>query len=270
MRTIAISRPFGQGPDTAETVRKLGWTPLIFHTVELKPLDPSRIREQTESVLSQGTVDWIVFMSSTGVKLFFDNITPLDRQIITAPNGTHFLAVGPRTRELLVHYGIMEAEVPDSYSSAGVGEWFSRMTPEHIRIVLVRSSSAEDSLARSLEYRGATVTTISLYESALPDDTESVFYLLSRLETGEVDAVLFTSAVSVSNFFKIAETRFETSHLTRLLKNTVVGAIGPVTARRLWDRDVATVVPDEYLIEKAITKLIEKTLKATSAGRPVA
>src|SRR5690349_8328158 len=117
---MAISRPVGQGSDTAEVVRKHGWTPIIFHTVELKPLDPRRIWKLIESVLSQGVIDWIVFMSSTGVKLFFDNITLHNRQVITTLSGTHFLAVGPRTRELLFHYGITEAEVPHTYGSAGV------------------------------------------------------------------------------------------------------------------------------------------------------
>ncbi|HEX4919917.1 MAG TPA: uroporphyrinogen-III synthase [Candidatus Bathyarchaeia archaeon] len=266
---IAVSRPVGKGSDTAEMIQRLGWTPLIFHTVELKPLASEKIRHQIESVLSTGRIDWIVFMSSTGVELFFDNLAPQDRHILSRPNRTRFLAVGPRTKQMLVSNGVSDADIPETYSSTGVDDWFSRIIPKTVRILLVRSASAEDALARSLEYRGATVTTINLYESVVPDDTGSVLDLLSRLKAGEIGAVLFTSAVSVSNFFKIAETRVASNELAHLLENKIVGAIGPVTARMLWDRHVKTVIPDEYLIEKAIAKLIE-TVKADSSKRLVA
>src|SRR6266581_6743436 len=74
-KTIAITRPVGKGTDTAELVKSLGWTPFIFHTVELKPLDDQKIIGQIRSCLTQGQIDWIVFMSSTGVKLLFDVLT---------------------------------------------------------------------------------------------------------------------------------------------------------------------------------------------------
>src|SRR5438093_11970644 len=88
-KTIAITRHVGKGGDTAELVRSLGWTPFIFHTVELKPLDDKKIIDQMRSSLTQGQIDWIVFMSPTGVKLLFDVLASYpDQPIISAE--THF------------------------------------------------------------------------------------------------------------------------------------------------------------------------------------
>src|SRR6266702_5636346 len=109
-RTIAITRPVGKGSDTAELVKSLGWTPFIFHTVELKPLDEQKILGQIQSFLTQGQADWIVFMSSTGVKLLFD-VLASHPSLPRFPHETRFLAVGPRTRDNLLCYGIPEALV---------------------------------------------------------------------------------------------------------------------------------------------------------------
>ncbi len=257
-RTIAVTRPVGTGRDTAEFVRRLGWTPFIFHTVELIPVDDEKIMAQIQSSLTQGQADWIVFMSSTGVKLLFD-VLASHPSLPRFPHETRFLAVGPRTRDNLLRHGITQASVPEKYSSAGVDDWFSHLDPRNLRIVLVRSSSADDSLADSLISKGATVATINAYESGIPGDPKSVFDFLEGLRVGRFAAVLFTSAISVSNFFRIAETRVEGPGVVRLLKRIIVGAIGPITAEQLRNRGVVTNVPDEYLIEKAITKLISQS-----------
>ena len=261
-KTIAITRPVGKGGDTAELVRSLGWTPFIFHTVELKPLDDQKIIDQIQSSLTQGQIDWIVFMSSTGVKLLFDVLASYPN-LPGIPPETRFLAVGPRTRESLLHYGITQTVVPEKYSSAGVDKWFSRLDRKNPRIVLVRSSSADASLADSLTSKGATIETINIYDSGMPTDPQSVFDFLEGLRLGRFAAVLFTSAVSVSNFFRIVEAKFESADVVRLLKRVNVGAIGPITAEQLRNVRVEPVVPDEHLIEKAVEKLISKGVKLT-------
>src|SRR6266566_9218281 len=125
-KTIAITRPVGKGTDTAELVKSLGWTPFIFHTVELKPLDDQKIIGQIRSCLTQGQIDRIVFMSSTGVKLLFDVLASYPN-LPRIPPETRFLAVGPRTRDSLLHYGITQTTVPEKYSSTGLDEWFSQL-----------------------------------------------------------------------------------------------------------------------------------------------
>ena len=127
-RTIAITRPVGRGKDTAEIVRSLGWLPFIFHTVELRPLEGQKIREQVLSSLMQGPVDWMVFMSSTGVNLLFDNV-PSEANLRELMRATRFLSVGPRTREALFHRGVKQVPVPDKYSSTGIAEFFARIDP---------------------------------------------------------------------------------------------------------------------------------------------
>jgi len=254
-KTIAITRPVGRGSDTAELVKSLGWTPFIFHTVELKPLDEQMVLDQIQSCLTQDRVDWIVFMSSTGVKLLFDIITS-HPNLPRIPPKTRFLAVGPRTRDSLIRYGITQTTVPEEYSSAGVDEWFSQLDRKNLHIALIRSSSADASLANSLVSQGATVATVNIYDSGMPTDPRSVFDFLEGLRLGRFAAVLFTSAVSVSNFFRMVETQVESTEVVRRLRRVTVGAIGPITAQQLLKVGVEPIVPDAYLMKNAVEQLI--------------
>ena len=245
----------GKGEDTVEYVKSLGWIPFIFHTVELKPLSDQKIKDQLDSSLKD-PVDWIVFMSSSGVDLVFEKLSSHPK-LRDSSHRPRLLAVGPKTRKALISHGANQVEVPDRYSSAGVGEFFSHSDPTNPRIVLVRSSSADDSLAQMLESRGALVTTMNVYESALPRDLESTFLFLEGLSQARFSAVLFTSAISVSNFFGIARLKFEESKVMNLLKRVRVGAIGPVTARELRKWGFDPIVPDTYLVQTAVRKLVD-------------
>lgn len=265
-KAIAITRPVGKGRDTEEFVRSLGWTPFIFHTVELKPMN-DQIKHEIETSLTKGPVDWIVFMSPTGVDLLFGMLTSR-HGLLDASHRTNILAVGPKTRDRLALHGASGVFLPDRYSSAGVGEFLSRLHPENLRIVLVRSSSADDSLRRSLSSKGASVTTITPYESNLPHDRESVFDFLDRLSEGEFSAVFFTSAISVSNLFKITKAKLEEMQMIGLLRGVVVGAIGPATAEELRKRGIDPILPDDYLIENGLRRLIEQTASASIEIQP--
>jgi uroporphyrinogen-III synthase len=131
------------------------------------------------------------------------------------------------------------------------------------RVVLIRSSAADGRLAGSLTLNGAAVETITIYQSLVPVNRESVLDFLAGLEKGQFQAVLFTSAASASNLFSIAEREISVSKLIQLLRTPVVGAIGPVTAERLRELGVDPTVPGRYLIEDAIGELVKKAEERT-------
>lgn len=254
-KSLAVTRPVGEGADTAALVKNLGWIPFIFHTVEPRPLDRLRIKDQVEASIENRNVNWIVFFSPKGVDLVFDAISA-DRGLKDAFRKNNLLAVGPRTRDSLVRRGAKRVLVPDRYSSAGIDEFFNRIDTKELGIALVRSSSADNALASSLSARGASVTTINAYESRIPQDTESTSKFLDLLSEGRLLGVLFTSAISVSNLFKIAESRIRESELSKMLQRVPIGGIGPATAKELAKHKIQAIVPEEYLIKNALMKLV--------------
>jgi len=239
-------------------VRKLGWNPFIVHAVELKPLARSSVLKEFSRVIGEGPIDWLVFMSSTGVDAFFDMLKPRSNILPGGAGQPRVVAVGPMTSEALIRHGVQGAEVPEKYSSGGILDYFSKFELKGRRVVLIRSSAADDHLSVSLTSRGAFVETITVYRSTIPANVESVLDFLARLEKGQFQAVLFTSAASASNLFSIAERENPRSHLIRLMSSTLVGAIGPATGERLRELCLDPSVPQKYLVENAIDELVRK------------
>ncbi len=257
-KSIAITRPVGQGEETSVFVRKLGWNPFIVHAVELKPLARSSILKEFSRVIGEGPIDWLVFMSSTGVDAFFDMLKPHSNSLPGGADQPRVIAVGPMTSEALIRHGVQGAVVPEKYSSGGILDYFSKFELKGRRVVLIRSSAADDHLSMSLTSRGALAETITIYRSIIPANVESVLGFLDGLEKGQFQAVLFTSAASASNLFSIAERENPRSHLIRLMSSTLVGAIGPATAERLRELGLDPSVPEKYLVENAIDELVRK------------
>ncbi len=257
-KSIAITRPLGQGEETSMFVRKLGWNPFIVHAVELKPLARSSILKEFSRAIGEGPIDWLVFMSSTGVDAFFGALDPHSNSLPRGAGQPRVIAVGPMTTEALVRHGVQGAVVPEKYSSGGIIDYFSKFELRGSRVVLVRSSAADDHLSVSLTSREAFVETITVYRSTVPANVESVLDFLAGLEKGQFQAVLFTSAASASNLFSIAERENPRSLLIRLMRSTLVGAIGPATAERLRELGLDPSVPEKYLVENAIDELVKK------------
>ena len=257
-KSIAITRPVGQGEETARFVRKLGWTPFIVHAVELKPLEQSSILKEFSRVIGEGPVDWLVFMSPTGVDAFFEMLKSHSSILPSASGQIRIMAVGPKTSGALRYHGVQDVVLPERYSSAGIVNHLSRFEMKGQRVVLVRSSAADNRLGTSLISKGASVDTITIYQSIIPTKRESVLDFLAELEKGRFQAVLFTSAASASNLFSMAEREIPVSQLIHSLRSVIVGAIGPATAERLQELGIDPSVPGRHLIEDAIGELVNK------------
>ena len=266
MKTLAVTRPIGQGSDTASLIRKRGWSPLIFHTVELEPRPANLVIRELKEIASGGIPDWFVFMSPRGAELFFKALQSTTSPADVILERSRILAVGSKTEESLRQLGARNLETPSDYSSEGVADFLSRTTVRGKRVVLTRSSEANDLLEKRLTAEGAFTTTVRLYNTAIPSDHRSTSRFLSELKFGTITATLFTSALSAANLFKMARHGFEETELRRLLGNCLVGAIGPTTLDRLRALGLNQAsMPKRFLIEDAVASLIDAAAKNASA-----
>jgi uroporphyrinogen-III synthase len=110
-----------------------------------------------------------------------------------------------------------------------------------------------------LESAGATVSTVAPYVYADAADDAAIVALLDRMDTGEIDAIAFTSTPQVERLFAVAPA----AAVARALAKTVVAAVGPVVADTLQKHGVqARVMPDESFFLKPLTSVLEDALGA--------
>jgi uroporphyrinogen III methyltransferase/synthase len=235
----------------------MGWNPLIVHTLELRPRKESEIFTELSGVLSGGPVDWLVLMSPNGAHLLFNILKSHGNLLPSIIGDFQMLAVGPRTKDALAKLGIHGVQMPDKFSSMGVADFLSTQGLEEKRILLARSSSADSSLARELVKNGALVETVNMYDSVIPSDTTSFKRFMDRIQRGEVQAILFTSSLSASNLFSMSKNYISLDETVRLIRGIRIGAIGPVTARKLSELGIPpTMMPATFIIDDALKELL--------------
>jgi uroporphyrinogen-III synthase len=114
-------------------------------------------------------------------------------------------------------------------------------------------------LVEFLESSGAKVATVAPYVYADAADDAAVLGVLKRIQSGEVDAVAFTSTPQVERLFSVAPAQA----ITDALSKTVVAAVGPVVAETLQKHGVQPrVMPEESFFLKPLTSVLEDALGA--------
>src|SRR5260370_33373558 len=107
-------------------------------------------------------------MSGNGAHLVFNILKSHGNLLPSVVGDFQMLAVGPRTKEAFAKLGIRGVHVPDKFSSMGIADFLSNQGLVGKRVLLSRSSSADNSLARTLVKNGALVETANLYDSLIP------------------------------------------------------------------------------------------------------
>ncbi len=148
--------------------------------------------------------------------------------------------------------------------AGGPVDWLVLMSPNGAHLLfnilkshLARSSTADNSLARALVKNGALVETVNLYDSVIPLDARSFKRFIDEIRSGNIRAILFTSSLSASNLFSMSKNYTGPDELVSLLRRIRIGAIGPVTARKLSEIGIPpNMMPETFIIDDALKELL--------------
>ena len=245
---VAITRPADRAKKACEIVEKLGGSAVLAPTLDLKPVNSDSLKDL---VRNKDCLDWIVFTSPTTIdsfNLFYpDFFNDLNCKVAV---------IGNKTGSLLEKQGITPDLMPSDFTAEGLVEEFTRLDIRNKTIGIPRTASARDTLPEGLKELDNEVIIAEAYKSLFPMDNESVKELISKIENTEIDAITFTSPLTVHNFFKISEDR---EKLTELLSdNLLTVAIGPITGKVLDDYKVNHIYPDTYTVPDMMELLFKE------------
>ena len=109
-----------------------------------------------------------------------------------------------------------------------------------------------------LEKLGNEVILAEAYKSLFPMDEDAVRQLIEKIGSGKINAITFTSPLTVENFFEIGKDKSELADL--LNDNLLTVCIGPITAKVLEKYGVSHIYPDTYTVPDMM-ELLFKTLE---------
>ena len=162
--------------------------------------------------------------------------------------------IGPATAQAVYEHLRIRADYTptEAVAEAVLAQWpDADMTGK--RVLLPRAAEAREILPDHLRERGATVDVLPIYETVL--DAAEADSLREMLKNGELDALTFTSSSTVRNFAQ-AITNGNLTEFPPLIQETLVAAIGPVTADTLRELGVTPqIVAQEHTLPGLLTAL---------------
>ncbi|MES3160163.1 MAG: uroporphyrinogen-III synthase [Halorubrum sp.] len=241
---VAVFRPDDERIDEAvDRLSSLGAVPVP---------DPMLAVEATGATPEAGRsldAEYVVFTSKTGVELAATR---------WEPNDTTLVAIGPSTAAAAREAGWTVDIVPETYTSAGLVAAL-RGRVDGAVVEVARSDHGSDVLLDGLRDAGARVTETVLYQLTRPEDAgESA----ERAAAGELDALAFTSSLTVDHFLDAAAERGVAEAALDGVTDAVVGVIGPPTAETAEAAGIdVDVVPEhadfDALAEAVVTAVSE-------------
>ncbi|RLM84175.1 uroporphyrinogen-III synthase [Halobellus sp. Atlit-38R] len=190
--------------------------------------------------------DIVVLTSKTGVELLAD--------AGWSPGEATLVCIGPRTAAAARDAGWTVDIVPEEYTSSGLVETLADEVDGR-RVEVARSDHGSDVLLDGLRDAGADVHETVLYRLVRPEGSGQSTVMAAG---GELDAVCFTSSLTVANFLDAADERGVREEAVAGLNRAVVGVIGDPTRETAEGYGIRVdVVPENATFEELATEVVE-------------
>lgn len=215
-RSVVVTRSRDDAARLAARLVERGARPVLFPTIDVRPLGDTDQLDAQLLRLADGEFDWIVFTSAHAVAHTWARAEALGLTLLPS---VRIAAIGPATRDAMEALGLPTSAVPAVYRAAALPAALPDANGR--RVLLPISDIGRDEAADRLRGAGARVVEVTAYRTvpAAPDEQG-----LARLRAG-VDAVTFTSPSTVHNFERLLATEARA-----VLSRAVVICIGPTTA----------------------------------------
>ena len=242
---VAITR---RAQKACQIVEKLGGEAILAPTLDLKPVNSESLKDL---VARKDELDWIIFTSPTTIvslnKFYPEFLKTLDCKLAV---------IGNKTGKLAEKQGLTVDLMPEEFTAEGLIEEFKKQKITGQTIGIPRTASARPILPEELEKLGNEVILAEAYKSLFPMDEKAVKELISKIENKQIDAITFTSPLTVENFFEIVDDKEKIAEL--LSENLLTVSIGPITAKVLDKYNVTYIYPDTYTVQDMMELLFEE------------
>ncbi|KZX15373.1 uroporphyrinogen-III synthase [Methanobrevibacter filiformis] len=250
-KTIAITRPFNRINEAVELVKSYGAEPFIAPTLELELTNSKTLKKLINSL---DKLDWIIFTSPTSIESILTFYPDFKGKL---NENCKIGAIGSKTKESLEKEGLDVDLVPKVYTAEGIVESFKNIDISGKLIGIPRTLDARLILPEKLKEMGSNVLIAEAYRSRIPLDTLRIETLISKIIADEIDAITFTSPLTVKNLFKIVTDNQKDELINKLSTSTLTVAIGPITYEILNEYNISAVYPEKYTVKDMIQLLFE-------------
>ena len=215
-------------------IRLQGGVPLVAPSMREVPLEQNSAALEFAEDLFQGKFDMLILLTGVGTRLL--NLVIETRwpagAFAEALRGITIVARGPKPMAVMREWGVPVAVMvpePNTWreilaATAGRAER---------RIAVQEYGRPSQELLDGLRARGADVTSVPVYQWALPEDLGPLQQAARRLAAGDINVLLVTSSAQVEHLLKVAAELGLEEEVRRACGRVVMASIGPTTSDTL-------------------------------------
>lgn len=220
--------------EMAELIRKQGGEPFVAPSMREVPIDANSETFRFADRLFAGGFDMVALLTGVGTRQLQRVLAA--RYTETAfPDALRKLTVaarGPKPVAALRELGVNPALVAPEPNTWRELLQITEGRPErHIAVQEYGRSNPE--LIEGWRARGAEVTSLRVYQYALPEDIEPLQMAAQRLAAGDFQVALFTTAVQIEHLAQVARRLDLEAQVLDALRGCLVASIGPTTTEAL-------------------------------------
>jgi uroporphyrinogen-III synthase len=234
-----------RGPEMAKLIANHGGEATVAPSMREVPLETNTEALAFATKLLCGEFDMVIFLTGVGTRALarvVETIYPLSeylarlRDIAVVVRGPKPLAV---LREWNVPVAIAAPE-PNTWREVlrALDENAAAVPLKGRRVAVQEYGVSNGDLLDGLRKRGAHVTSVPVYEWALPEDTGPLRSAIMAIARGEIDVVLFTTGTQADHLLQVAAEMNQEDGVKRALSRMVVASIGPTTSERLREHGI--------------------------------
>jgi uroporphyrinogen-III synthase len=268
-----------RGAEMAKLIANHGGKAVVAPSMREIPLTTNMEALAFGRKLFAGEFDMVVFLTGVGTRALarvVETIYPLEKYLAELRK-IAIVARGPKPVAVLKEWNVpiaVTAPEPNTWREVlRALDGNAEALPLKGRRIAVQEYGVQNpELLAGLVGRGAHVTSVPVYEWALPEDTGPLRSAIAAIARNEIDVILFTTATQADHLLQIAAEMKEEDAMRCALSRMVVASIGPTTSERLREFGIA---PDMepahpkmgYLVSEAAQRSAEILQRKRNAAR---
>jgi uroporphyrinogen-III synthase len=219
--------------------------------------------------LGAGEMDDLVLYTGEGVNrlLGIARRAGLEEHFVEGLRRARRIVRGPKPSRALRTLGLGPDIAAEDPTTGGLIETVSALDLAGRRVGVQLYPNHPDDLLDHLRSRGATVDPVLPYRYASDEEDGRVGDLLQAMAAGEIDLIALTSTPQVRRLKEVATKRAQDEVLQKAARNTLIAAVGPVTAEAArkagWE---VAVMPEESFHLKPFIAAIAATMAERRAA----
>ncbi len=230
--------------EVEKLIRTYGGNPIVVPAMREVQLESNFQALEFAENLIHGNYDLVIFFTGVGVRTLLNIVeTKYNRaEFLKALSAVQVAARGPKPQSAL-----HELKVPVAVTAAEPSTWHELLqgleakygaSLAQMRIAVQEYGASNPEFLSALTEKCRQVTKVPVYQWALPENIDPLRECVLAIIKGNIDVVLFMTAVQIIHLFQVAEVMNCQQELREALRSIVVISIGPTTSEELAHYDL--------------------------------